>query len=135
MSELIDRTDPTTTRRKRVAFLTDADDTGSVEGSTTWHAVEEAGAEPVCLPSQRAGEFFVDEYDALVLSDEGTEADDATVELVREFSASGKPVAALEWPAWLGDAVPPGNLITGDDSPAFSNALLEALAHGDAGTA
>lgn len=134
MSELIDQSDPSSTQRKRVAFLTSDDDQRAVTQSDPWHAVEQAGAEPVCVPAQRASEASVEEYDALVVPDEASQAAEGALDLVQQFSAAGKPVASAGRPAWLTEAVPQESLITAEDPASFNNALLESLAHGDAGT-
>ena len=118
-------------------------------------------------------EADLDDYAALVLpggvaNPDNLRMHEDAVEFVREFVASGKPVAAIchapwtlieadvvkgkrlaSWPSlqtdirnaggeWVDDrVVTDGNLITSrnpDDLPAFTNALLEALDHGAAGT-
>ena len=115
----------------------------------------------------------VDDFDALVLpggvaNPDALRTDQDAVTFVRDFVASGKPVAAIchagwmlaeagvadgrrvtSWPSlrtdltnagatWVDEPlVTDGNLITSrkpDDLPGFTNALLEALAHGQAGT-
>ncbi|MFL6061897.1 MAG: type 1 glutamine amidotransferase domain-containing protein [Marmoricola sp.] len=178
---------------RRVAFLTANEGVERVELTTPWEAVEDAGAEPVLI-SVKAGEVrtmnhldpagelkvdrtvadsAVDDFDALVLpggvaNPDALRTDADAVAFVRDFVASGKPVAAIchagwmlveagvadgrtvtSWPSletdlrnagatWVDEAVvTDANLITSrkpDDLPAFTNAVLEALAHGSAGT-
>lgn len=182
-----------TTAGKKVAFLTAQEGVESDELTEPWSALEQAGAKPELL-STEAGEVqlfrhldradtrtadkavadaSVDEYDALVLPGGVANPDSLrmnrdAVEFVREFVASGKPVAAIchaawmlaeadvvdgrtvtSWPSlqtdlrnagaeWVDkEVVTDGSLITSrkpDDIPHFNNALLEALAHGAAGT-
>jgi protease I len=177
----------------KVAFLIAPEGTERVELEDPWSAVEDAGYQPVLLSTQ-SGEVQLfdhldkaatrdvdatvedadlDEYAALVLpggvaNPDNLRTDEDAVEFVREFVASGKPVAAIchapwtlieagvvkgrrlaSWPSlqtdirnaggeWVdGKVVADGNLITSrnpDDLPAFTNALLEALDHGAAGT-
>ena len=182
-----------TTRDKRVAFLTATEGVERVELEDPWKAVEDAGATPVLI-STRPGEVrtfdhldpsgerkvdrtvadsSVDDFDALVLpggvaNPDALRQDSDAVAFVRDFVASGKPVAAIchagwmlaeagvakdrtltSWPSlqtdlrnagatWVDEeVVTDGNLITSrnpGDIPAFNNAVLEALAHGSAGT-
>ena len=177
----------------KVAFLIAPEGTERVELEDPWSAVEDAGYQPVLL-STKDGEAQLfdhldkattqnvdgtvddadlDEYAALVLpggvaNPDSLRMDEDAVQFVREFVASGKPVAAIchapwtlieagvvqgrqlaSWPSlqtdirnaggeWVDDkVVTDGNLITSrnpDDLPAFTNALLEALDHGAAGT-
>jgi protease I len=178
---------------EKVAFLIAPEGTERVELEDPWSAVEDAGYQPVLLSTQDGdAELFdhldkaakqsidvtvdqadLDDYAALVLPggvanpDNLRTVEDA-VQFVREFVASGRPVAAIchapwtlieagvvngrrvtSWPSlqtdirnaggeWVDDkVVSDGNLITSrnpDDLPAFTNALIEALAHGAAGT-
>ena len=177
----------------KVAFLIAPEGTERVELEDPWSAVEDAGYRPVLLSTQdgdaqlfdhldkaatqsvdaTVGDADLDEYAALVLpggvaNPDNLRTDEDAVEFVREFVASGKPVAAIchapwtlieagvvkgrkvaSWPSlqtdirnaggeWVDDkVVADGNLITSrnpDDLPAFTNALLEALEHGAAGT-
>jgi len=110
---------------KRVAFLA-TDMVERVELTEPWKAVEEAGAKPELLSLEegqidlfdhydRAGTFTVDrpvataqvdEFDALVLpggvgNPDTLRADEDAVAFVREFVASGKPVAAICHGPWL----------------------------------
>ncbi|MBO9523361.1 MAG: type 1 glutamine amidotransferase [Nocardioidaceae bacterium] len=178
---------------KRVAFLTAPEGVERVELTTPWDAIKDAGAEPVLISTRpgevqtfnhldKDGELHVDrtvaesdveEYDALVLpggvaNPDALRTDADAVAFVRDFVASGKPVAAIchagwmlaeagvaegrtltSWPSLQTDLrnagaewvdkplVTDGNLITSrkpDDLPGFTNAVLEALAHGAAGT-
>ena len=177
----------------KVAFLIAPEGTERVELEDPWSAVEDAGYQPVLLSTQDGeAQLFdhldkattqnvdgtvddadLDEYAALVLpggvaNPDSLRMDEDAVQFVREFVASGKPVAAIchapwtlieagvvqgrqlaSWPSlqtdirnaggeWVDDkVVTDGNLITSrnpDDLPAFTNALLEALDHGAAGT-
>jgi len=177
----------------KVAFLIAPEGTERVELEEPWNSVEDAGYQPVLLSTEdgeaqlfdhldKAGtqsvdgvvdDADIDEYAALVLPGGVANPDNLrthkdAVEFVREFVASGKPVAAIchapwtlieadvvkgrkvaSWPSlqtdirnaggeWVDDkVVADGNLITSrnpDDLPAFTNALLEALDHGVAGT-
>ncbi len=177
----------------KVAFLIAPEGTERVELEEPWNAVEDAGYQPVLLSTEDGeAQLFdhldktrtqavdgvvddadVDEYAALVLpggvaNPDNLRTSEDAVEFVREFMASGRPVAAIchapwtlieadvvkgrklaSWPSlqtdirnaggeWVDDkVVADGNLITSrnpDDLPAFTNALLEALDHGVAGT-
>ncbi|HET9421089.1 MAG TPA: type 1 glutamine amidotransferase domain-containing protein [Nocardioides sp.] len=178
---------------KKVAFLIASEGTERVELEDPWGAVEDAGYEPVLLcpddgeaelfdhldkkttqkVDKNVGEADLDDYAGLVLpggvaNPDNLRMHEDAVEFVREFVASGKPVAAIchapwtlieagvvdgkrlaSWPSlktdirnaggeWVDErVVSDGNLITSrnpDDLPAFTNALLEALDHGAAGT-
>ena len=178
---------------QKVAFLIASEGTERVELEDPWGAVEDAGYQPVLLcPEDGEAQLFdhldkestqtvdktvdeadLDDYAALVLpggvaNPDNLRMHEDAVEFVREFVASGKPVAAIchapwtlieadvvkgkrlaSWPSlqtdirnaggeWVDDrVVTDGNLITSrnpDDLPAFTNALLEALDHGAAGT-
>jgi protease I len=193
MSDLIETPNETTTREKRVAFLTAPEGVERVELTEPWDAVTDAGAVAELITT-KGGEVqtfdhldkaetrpvdrlvadaSTDDYDALVLpggvaNPDALRQDPDAVEFVRAFVASGKPVAAIchagwmlaeadvvqdrtvtSWPSlrtdlrnaganWVDkEVVTDGNLITSrnpDDIPAFNNAVLEALAHGAAGT-
>ena len=178
---------------QKVAFLIASEGTERVELEDPWGAVEDAGYQPVLLcpeggeaqlfdhldkkstqkVDKTVGEADLDDYAGLVLpggvaNPDNLRMHEDAVEFVREFVASGKPVAAIchapwtlieaevvdgkrlaSWPSlqtdirnaggeWVDDrVVTDGNLITSrnpDDLPAFTNALLEALDHGAAGT-
>ncbi|WP_137295545.1 type 1 glutamine amidotransferase domain-containing protein [Nocardioides dongxiaopingii] len=178
---------------KKIAFLTSNEGIEKAELVEPWQAVVDAGHEPVLLAPEageadlyehldKAGSQKVDatvggadagEYDALVLpggvaNPDSLRLDADAVAFVRDFVASGKPVAAICHAAWVlveadvvrgravaswpslqtdirnaggewrdEEVVTDGNLITSrnpSDIPAFNNALLEALAHGAAGT-
>jgi protease I len=184
---------PSTTRQKRVAFLTALEGVEQVELTEPWAAVEKAGATPELLSTatgevqmfrhldqadtqpvdKTVADASIDDYDALVLpggvaNPDALRRDRAAVQFVQDFVESGKPVAAIchagwmlaeagvargrtvtSWPSlqtdlrnagaqWVDqEVVTDGNLITSrkpDDIPAFTNALLESLAHGVAGT-
>lgn len=176
---------------KKVAFLVAKEGIERVELTKPWDSVADSGATPELL-SPESGEVqtfdhldkaetrpvdkevssaSVDDYDALVLpggvaNPDALRTDEKAVAFVKEFVASGKPVAAIchapwtlveadvvsgrtvtSWPSlqtdlrnagaeWVDqEVVVDGNLITSrnpDDIPAFTNALLEALAHGSA---
>jgi protease I len=177
----------------KVAFLIALEGTERVELEDPWNAVEDAGYQPVLLSTEGGeAQLFdhldkvatqsidgvvddadLDHYAALVLpggvaNPDNLRTHEDAVAFVREFLASGKPVAAIchapwtlieadvvkgrklaSWPSlqtdirnaggeWVDDkVVTDGNLITSrnpDDLPAFTNALLEALEHGAAGT-
>lgn len=178
---------------KRVAFLTAIEGVERVELTEPWTAVTDAGATAHLISTETGevqtfdhldraetravdrvvGDVSVDDYDALVLpggvaNPDQLRQDPDAVAFVRDFVASGKPVAAIchaawtlaeagvvdgrtvtSWPSlqtdlrnagatWVDEeVVTDGNLITSrnpGDIPAFSNAVLEALAHGSAGT-
>ncbi len=177
----------------KVAFLVAGEGIERAELIEPWAAVEDAGYEPVLIsPEEGKVQLFehldkadtqavdvsvsaadADDYAALVLpggvaNPDALRTDGDAVSLVREFVASGKPVAAIchaswtlieadvvkgrrvtSWPSlqtdlrnagaeWVDEkVVTDGNLITSrnpGDIPDFNNALLEALAHGVAGT-
>ncbi|MGO4256784.1 type 1 glutamine amidotransferase domain-containing protein [Marmoricola sp. RAF53] len=183
----------TTLQEKTVAFLTAPEGVERVELTHPWDAVADAGARPELLSTQDGevqtydhldkaeartvdrlvADVSVDDYDALVLpggvaNPDALRMDETAVRFVRDFVASGKPVAAIchagwmlaeaevvadrrvtSWPSletdlrnagadWVDEPlVTDGNLITSrkpDDLPGFTNALLESLAHGAAGT-
>ncbi len=178
---------------KTVAFLTAPEGVERVELTHPWEAVTDAGARAELLSTQTGkvatydhldkaetrpvdrlvADASVEDYDALVLpggvaNPDALRLDKDAVAFVRDFVASGKPVAAIchagwmlaeaevvsgrrvtSWPSletdlrnagatWLDEPlVTDGNLITSrkpDDLPGFTNALLEAVAHGAAGT-
>ena len=178
---------------KKVAFLTAPEGVERVELEDPWKAIEDSGATPVLISTesgavrtfdhldaagerkvdQTVADSSVDDFDALVLpggvaNPDALRQDTAAVAFVRDFVASGKPVAAIchagwmlaeadvakdrtvtSWPSlqtdlrnagatWVDEeVVTDGNLITSrnpGDIPAFNNAVLEALAHGAAGT-
>jgi protease I len=184
---------PSTTRQKRVAFLTALEGVEQVELTEPWAAVEKAGATPELLSTatgevqmfrhldqadtqpvdKTVADASIDDYDALVLpggvaNPDALRRDRAAAQFVQDCVESGKPVAAIchagwmlaeagvargrtvtSWPSlqtdlrnagaqWVDqEVVTDGNLITSrkpDDIPAFTNALLESLAHGVAGT-
>jgi protease I len=126
MSDLTQQDNPTTTREKRVAFLTALEGVERVELTEPWAAVTEAGATAELL-STDTGEVqtydhldkaetrpvdrpvtdaSVDEYDALVLpggvaNPDALRRNDAAVKFVREFVESGKPVAAICHAGWM----------------------------------
>jgi protease I len=192
MTDLIE-TETSTLVGKRVAFLTAPEGVERVELTEPWDAVLDAGADADLLSTEAGtvqtfdhldasetrkvdhvvGDRSVDDYDALVLpggvaNPDQLRQDSAAVAFVRDFLASGKPVAAIchapwtlaeadvvqgrtltSWPSlqtdlrnagatWVDEeVVTDRNLITSrkpEDIPAFNNALLEALAHGAAGT-
>ncbi|GAB3921047.1 type 1 glutamine amidotransferase domain-containing protein [Kribbella albertanoniae] len=171
----------------KIAFLVAAEGIERVELTEPWKAVEKAGHEPV-LVSPEAGEVqtfdhltaadkvpvdevvadvAVDDFAAVVLpggvaNPDALRRDQKAVAFVKDFVASGKPLAAIchapwtlieadvvrdrtltSWPSlqtdlrnagasWIDqEVVIDGNLITSrnpDDLPAFSEALLKALA-------
>jgi protease I len=109
----------------KVAFLVAAEGVEQVELTEPWKAVQDAGAEPVLVSPEKGelqafnhldkGDTFdvdepvseaqVDDYAMLVLP--GGEAnpdflrmDTGAVRFVRDFAASGKPVAAICHAAW-----------------------------------
>ena len=115
--------DSTTTRT--VAFLVAPEGIEQVELTAPWKAVEESGAKPVLLSTQRGtvqafnhldkGDTFdvdvvvsaaeVADYDALVLpggvaNPDALRTDTDAVAFVRQFVQSGKPVAAICHAPW-----------------------------------
>ncbi len=122
VSELLDETAKST---KRVAFLMAPEGIERVELTEPWDAVRDAGHTPVLI-STKSGEVQtfdhldkaetrpVDEvvadadistYDALVLpggvaNPDALRMDEQAVAFVREFVASGKPVAAICHAPW-----------------------------------
>jgi protease I len=110
---------------KKIAFLTAAEGIERVELTEPWAAVSDAGHAPELLsPAPGEVQLFdhldkaetqavdtvvtearVDEYDALVLpggvaNPDALRTDDGAVAFVREFVASGKPVAAICHAPW-----------------------------------
>ena len=110
---------------KRVAFLA-TEMFEQVELTEPWKALEQAGAQAELLSLERGeihgfehydradtfhvdglvSEASVDEYDALVLpggvgNPDQLRMDEAAVRFVRDFVASGKPVAAICHGPWL----------------------------------
>ena len=121
MTTTTDRTDSTRT----VAFLVAPEGIEQVELTGPWEAVTEAGARPVLLSTEdgevqafnhldKGDTFPVDvlvadadvaDYDALVLpggvaNPDNLRTDDDAVSFVRDFVASGKPVAAICHAPW-----------------------------------
>jgi protease I len=109
----------------KVAFLVAAEGTERVELTEPWHALEDAGYEPVLLsPADDEVQLFdhldksetqkvdvsistadLDDYAALVLpggvaNPDALRTDDDAVTFVRDFVASGKPVAAICHAPW-----------------------------------
>ncbi|MET3963318.1 protease I [Marmoricola sp. OAE513] len=112
--------------QKRVAFLTAGEGVERVELTHPWDAVLNAGATADLLSPEtgevqtydhldkaekrpvdrRVREADVDEYDGLVLpggvaNPDALRQDDDAVAFVRDFLASGKPVAAICHAGWL----------------------------------
>ncbi len=110
---------------KKVAFLTANEGIEKVELVDPWAAVKDAGFEPVLLaPEEGEAQLFdhldhagsqpvdaavagadVDDYAALVLpggvaNPDALRMDEDAVAFVRDFMASGKPVAAICHAAW-----------------------------------
>jgi protease I len=110
---------------KTIAFLVASEGIERVELTDPWKAVTDAGAQPVLL-SPESGEVqtfdhldkaetrpvdktvssaSVDDYDALVLpggvaNPDALRTDEDAVSFVRDFVASGKPVAAICHAPW-----------------------------------
>ncbi|MFZ5869418.1 MAG: type 1 glutamine amidotransferase domain-containing protein [Actinomycetota bacterium] len=109
----------------KVAFLVAAEGIEQVELTEPWKAVEQAGHEPVLLSTEKGtvqafnhltaadtfdvdvavGDASVDDYAALVLpggaaNPDALRMDAAAVAFVRDFVASGKPVAAICHAPW-----------------------------------
>ncbi len=109
----------------KVAFLIAPEGTERVELEDPWSAVEDAGYQPVLLSTQKGdAQLFehldkattqsvdgtvddadLDEYAALVLpggvaNPDNLRMDEDAVQFVREFVASGKPVAAICHAPW-----------------------------------
>jgi len=110
---------------KKIAFLTATEGVERVELTEPWQAVQDAGHTPELLSTEE-GEVqtfdhldkaetrpvdrevsaaSVDDYDALVLpggvaNPDALRMDDDAVAFVRDFVASGKPVAAICHAAW-----------------------------------
>jgi protease I len=111
--------------QKTVAFLVATEGTEQVEITDPWKAVSDAGHQPVLL-STEAGEVqlfnhldkgdtqavdkvvadaTVEDYDALVLpggvaNPDALRTDEEAVSFVRDFIASGRPVAAICHAPW-----------------------------------
>lgn len=110
---------------KTIAFLVATEGTERVELTEPWDAVKDAGHRPVLVSTESGevqtfdhldksetfpvdvvvGETAAAEYDALVLpggvaNPDQLRTDDAAVGFVREFVASGKPVAAICHAPW-----------------------------------
>jgi protease I len=110
---------------KRIAFLTAAEGIEEVELTKPWQAVVDAGHTAELLSPETGevqlfnhldksstqkvdravGEASVDEYDALVLpggvaNPDALRTDETAVGFVRDFVATGKPVAAICHAAW-----------------------------------
>jgi protease I len=110
---------------RTVAFLVAPEGIEQVELTGPWEAVEGAGARPVLLSTQSGtvqafnhldkgdtfevdavvGDVDVADYDALVLpggvaNPDNLRTDEAAVAFVRDFVASGKPVAAICHAPW-----------------------------------
>lgn len=121
MTTTTDRTDSTRT----VAFLVAPEGIEQVELTGPWQAVEDAGGRAVLLSTQDGtvqafhhldkgdtfpvdvvvGDADVADYDALVLpggvaNPDNLRTDEDAVAFVREFVASGKPVAAICHAPW-----------------------------------
>jgi protease I len=110
---------------KTVAFLVAKEGIERVELTEPWKAVEQAGATPKLLSPETGevqtfdhldkaetrsvdvavGDTSVDDYDALVLpggvaNPDALRTDETAVGFVRDFLASGKPVAAICHAPW-----------------------------------
>ncbi|WP_377641218.1 type 1 glutamine amidotransferase domain-containing protein [Oryzobacter terrae] len=115
----------TDTTPRTVAFLVAPEGIEQVELTAPWEAVEGAGARPVLLSTEGGtvqafhhldqgdtfdvdalvGDADVADYDALVLpggvaNPDALRTDEAAVAFVRDFVASGKPVAAICHAPW-----------------------------------
>ena len=110
---------------KKIAFLVADEGIEQIELTDPWKALEDAGHEPV-LVSPKSGtvqafehldkadtfpvdktvaEVSVDDFDALLLpggvaNPDALRTDEGAVALVRDFVASGKPVAAICHAPW-----------------------------------
>ncbi|GAB2674311.1 type 1 glutamine amidotransferase domain-containing protein [Thalassiella azotivora] len=109
----------------KVAFLVAAEGIEQVELTEPWKAVQDAGHQPVLLSPEKGsvqafhhldkadafdvdvavGEASVDDYAALVLpggvaNPDALRTDAAAVGFVRDFVASGRPVAAICHAPW-----------------------------------
>ena len=112
-------------RGLRVAFLTANEGVEQVELIEPWRAVESAGGQPELLAPEggevqgmnhldkaetrpvdtAVGDASMDDYDALVLpggvaNPDALRTDETAVAFVRDFVASGKPVAAICHAPW-----------------------------------
>ena len=110
---------------QKIAFLIASEGTERVELEDPWAAVEDAGYQPVLLcPDEGEAQLFdhldkattqkvdqtvdsadLDDFAALVLpggvaNPDALRTDEDAVEFVREFVASGKPVAAICHAPW-----------------------------------
>lgn len=110
---------------KRVAFLVAPEGIERVELVEPWDAVRDAGHQPVLISTAEGevqrfnhldkadtqpvdlvvGSAAVDEHDALVLpggvaNPDALRMDEAAVQFVRDFVASGKPIAAICHAPW-----------------------------------
>jgi len=110
---------------KKIAFLTATEGVERVELVDPWDAVKDAGHTPQLLSTDSGevqtfdhldkaearpvdtvvGDASVDDYDALVLpggvaNPDALRMDSAAVAFVRDFVASGKPVASICHAAW-----------------------------------
>ena len=113
------------TTTTKIAFLTANEGIEKVELTEPWQAVEDAGYEPVLLAPEAGeaqlfehldqagtqavdgtvGDADVDHYAALVLpggvaNPDALRMDEDAVAFVKDFVASGKPVAAICHAAW-----------------------------------
>src|SRR3990170_329266 len=110
---------------KKIAFLTATEGVERVELTEPWQAVQDAGHAPELLSTETGevqtydhldkaethpvdrvvSEASVDDYDALVLpggvaNPDALRMDGDAVAFVRDFVASGKPVASICHAAW-----------------------------------
>lgn len=116
----------TALNEKKVAFLTAPEGVERIELSAPWEAVTDAGATAELLSTSEGkvqtfdhldkadqwavdrlvSEASVEEYDALVLpggvaNPDALRTDETAVAFVKEFVASGKPVAAICHAPWI----------------------------------
>lgn len=127
MTDLTDEmTRDSDTTSKRVAFLTAPEGVERVELTEPWSAVSDAGSTAELLSTEEGEvqtfdhldkaetrkvdrvvkDASVDDYDLLVLpggvaNPDALRMDDAAVQFVRDFVASGKPVAAICHAPWV----------------------------------
>lgn len=112
--------------QKKIAFLTATEGVERVELTEPWTAVTDAGATAELLSTEAGevqtfdhldraetqkvdrvvGEASVDDYDALVLpggvaNPDALRGNEQAVAFVRDFVASGKPVAAICHAGWM----------------------------------
>ena len=110
---------------KRVAFLVANEGIEQIELTEPWQAVEHAGGEPQLIATKSGeaqafnhldkadtfpvdrttGEISVDDYDAVVLpggvaNPDQLRTDDNAVAFLRDFFATGKPIAAICHGPW-----------------------------------